>query len=297
MRKTLTWEKDVRPNWPDRPSWLPLNSEHRINHSNCPSGEDTKERLYVKVVPRGHIFHCFNCGGSGVLFPKEKKFLRTDELYDYLDEDKVKVRPIPPGTQFSDPNVIPVDYAAWLYKYYITDEDIRSGDLIGWSNSKQRLFIHSGSNVWAARSLYTEPKYDNYVISNNHGYLAWGGQCATEDYNDIAFVVEDGLSAYRLGKVTNHWSAATMGTTLTDQYVSKLISETLGRTKVLIWFDPDQAGAKGEREGLGRLLAFRKTYTSFELQCAGVGFPNKQPKECTDDEIRAAVKAFKVYTT
>ena len=56
----------------------------RINHDPCPSGVDTKRRLYITRVqadPRKVIAYCHNCQDDGGLLTKEYERFRNRHAY------------------------------------------------------------------------------------------------------------------------------------------------------------------------------------------------------------------------
>ena len=42
-----------------------MNEQVHINHKGCPSGEDTKHRLYIKRNAKGLVAYCHHCTESG----------------------------------------------------------------------------------------------------------------------------------------------------------------------------------------------------------------------------------------
>lgn len=62
---------------------LRLYEESRFNHDEC---GDTKQRLYVKKVPRGTVFWCHNCSLSGYEKDSDSSPSETSNYIKYLNE-------------------------------------------------------------------------------------------------------------------------------------------------------------------------------------------------------------------
>jgi hypothetical protein len=71
--------------------------EYRMNHVGCPSGEDTKKRLYAKMCENGVVmYYCHNCGKSLVTRNKStysnyrasKEYSPEDDSVDEADRSK-----------------------------------------------------------------------------------------------------------------------------------------------------------------------------------------------------------------
>jgi hypothetical protein len=84
----------------------------RVNHSDCPAGQDTKRRLYI-TRPQGSpgvvLFYCHNCSESGS---------KRDGIENYRDFDPmqspVKGTPfVVPQGMVSDPDLWPVLAHSW----------------------------------------------------------------------------------------------------------------------------------------------------------------------------------------
>lgn len=61
----------------------------RVNHRDCPAGEDTRKRLYFKFTDKEYdrnlvLWYCHNCGNGGLF--KHDKFSGTQVVLDPIEE-------------------------------------------------------------------------------------------------------------------------------------------------------------------------------------------------------------------
>jgi hypothetical protein len=218
-------------------------SEERVN---CPECGDTRKRLYIKKVPGGYIRHCHNnnCyAGRGYVpdapqTPKEtiKQIISSRNFGETSNEQVVRNIQLPRDATTK----IPTIGLGWLYKYYITDEEIKKYNIC-YSEQYPRLIlpVYSGEELiyWQGRSFklpYTKdnPKYLNIRQSGAKNVFF-----KVEDihYTDNTLVVvEDILSAIRVGRTHN--SLALLG----SYFPSIILNEFRGYENIIIYLDHDK---------------------------------------------------------
>lgn len=247
-----------------------LDSEVAFDHEEC---GDSRTRLYVKRTSKGHLYHCHNCGfrgfqRGGLLTPSET--VRVLKQEPQLETTIVKDVRLP--NDFT--TEIPPEGLAWLYKYGITDEEIRAYGL-GYSPSLQRLIlpVYSEGDLvyWQGRSLNKDqkPKYINVKQGGRDVYFSRNTE------SDWGCLVEDILSAIKVGRVTS--SIGLLGS-----YIPSILSRNLLEfDRVYIWLDEDKwkDSVKYARK-LSVLLGKRVTPIRTELD----------PKEYSTEGIREILK-------
>lgn len=171
---------------------------------------------------------------------------------------------------------IPPHAMLWLLKASITPYRARKAG-IGYSDHYKRVFIpvyQDGKLVYfQARALhdYQEIKYINPRIDRaSIGYwvIPEGGN------HGRLVITEDILSAIRVGQFVP--TLSTMGTKLSIELANMLMEYD----HVTTWLDPDQAGIDGARD-MRRMLFVPTSNILSE----------KDPKNLTDEEIKACLKA------
>ncbi len=254
-----------------------VGSELRFNHDEC---GDLKERLYVKRVARGWLYHCHNCYSpgdrnthgfcrdSGTPAPSQ-----TLELYRKLTKDEVvpENKPLLLPSDFSTD--IPAKGLVWLTQYGITTEEIKEFRF-GFSKQMNRLIlpVYDGDTLvyWQGRNLGVvdkdNPKYINVRTGGRDVYFNH-----TIVNSSSIVIVEDILSAIRVGK-------SLPAVALLGSYIPDSIRELLKPySKVLIWLDPDK-------------ISTAYKYATKLAPVTGKQFRvvlgSKDPKEYSDGEIK-----------
>lgn len=179
----------------------PLYTEERYCHEEC---GDTRDRLYVKRIPRGWLLHCFNCGWS-TFKPSD-----TNNLSDLKERLNARLY-IKGGSSSQQVSLslphdfcgeIPTTGILWLNKYNISQEDARRYRL-GYSEKLNRLILplydEQGQLIfWQGRGL-AKPTKDFPKYLNMRGpkgkYAVFKGQA---DPLDSVCLVEDILSAIKV---------------------------------------------------------------------------------------------------
>ena len=248
-----------------------MGEQIHINHVGCSSGEDTKHRLYIKRSPKGLVAYCHHCTESLFVYDNSSR------LSSWLNNKKeivIKNSVEPKLTSLS------LEGNVWLRTYYCNVDDVNFNGVVGEPN-KVALTLHN-TNMdaigYQIRNLDPKatPKYlTNYIHNGNKGDASWF-------YNGSKTLVmtEDYLSAYRIFCDTGISSVALLRTTISDKTLRQI--HELGFTKVCVWFDPDNAGVEGAIKAYKKLNYFLPN----EVLCLTLN-KDKEPKECTKEELKA----------
>lgn len=252
----------------------------RLNHADSPDYgtpcTDTRARLYLKETPKGIAWFCHNCGKGGF---KPKGNLTPKELLSYIKG--LSVIPKQSASQrevklpYDFTQSIPKEGLQWLFKYGIFNDDINKFN-IGYSPKYNRVILPIFDNeeliYYQARTLgdisKDNPKYINVrtnakdVFFKNFSY---------PKNNDVV-VVEDILSAIKVGKVTNSIS-------LLGSYIPQSFSNVCREfEQIYLWLDRDKLKQSIKYANQLRLFTKVKVIVS-----------DKDPKEYNEQEIKGFI--------
>ena len=199
------------------------NKNVRYNHRDC---GDRRGRLYVRFTGFGWVMYCHNCGW--------KRFQRAANL----PAETVKRAFIEKGTS-NDPSKVylpkdcrdpnPVE-KAWLYKYGVTDDEIRKYQ-IKYSDESQRLIlpVYHNENLVMYQARATKPdQAPKYLTVGKRNFFI------TNFKNPIICFVEDIVSAIKVGRYV--CACALIGSYVPDEVFSYMTNKTEFR----IWLDYDK---------------------------------------------------------
>lgn len=215
-----------------------------VNHTNCPAGTDTKQRLYIKRNEHGILAYCHHCNERGFQPDTHIPDIRTLRK---RQKDKAGVGESRGGynttldlpRDFStDIGEWPVKARAWLYKASLTDGDI-SYARIGFSKSLSRIvlpvYLPSGVGLYQTRRIFeqdTGPKY--LTVGNTKSVCCVYSRCSGSALDNVV-VVEDILSGIRVSKYAS--ALVLLGSSLHDRHIEHILSS--GYKKCLIYLDND----------------------------------------------------------
>ena len=215
-----------------------------VNHENCPAGEDTRQRLYIKVTSDGKmaLAHCFNCGGSGGVRLAGRPARIPSGSYDMVGDEARQNRCDTDRSLWT--NAIPIidspEWDSWPEKYFAdcwnelagaNGFDIRRHQ----AYSKWVLFPRgdaSSPTGWEARSaskqitrnILPEYKDDTKLLIYN------------KDASRTAVVCEDPISAMKVS-LAGYAGVALCGTNMTTDDAFKM---SLLFDNILVWLDNDK---------------------------------------------------------
>lgn len=254
-----------------------------INHTNCSAGTDTKGRLYIKRLPDCIVAYCHNCGGY--YFKRSKMYPRNYDALQELLAGKEAAEAMQQTVNLpSDVSTNPADWPAaaraWLWKYYVTDDEIAQYGLC-YSPSWGRLIIPVFNDVgkcvfWQGRAIESGgPKYIS--VKGAKKPLFYGGDSHKQKSATCCIIVEDALSAIAMSRQNDIVGIAALGT---DFPVGEF---DVNRWKnLIVWFDPDLPGRAKQQELVQRLTPLiDKRKTSFYAARNTL----KEPKQYSPDNI------------
>lgn len=265
----------VRPHIPTA-----VGTQVRVDHEACPSGRDTKQRLYIKRTPLAVLAYCHNCGGHMVR-KAPRTGVRQPEVIERLlreSEADTTAGVVALPEDFVGATLAPDDAKAWLYGYNITDEDIKKYN-IGYSESWGRIILpvfEDGKCVfWQGRAVEgATPKYISVQSAKKPLFVA------SDPSHDVwtAVITEDMLSAIRVTPVDRCFTGyALLGTHGPDDLAEQLKKYTY----VFVWLDNDTAGRRKGVELTERL----KTCAPVTQQVIQVSSSHPEPKRLTARQI------------
>lgn len=253
-----------------------LGEQIHINHEGCPSGEDTRKRLYIKRTTRGILAYCHHCSDHGFVGDYHNK----DRLASWLKEKKVLVKsnPIPTLSKLS------LEGKAWLAKYHCDWSSPMFFGILG-NNDQVALYLMDGegNNIgYQIRNLDVDvqPKYVSCFFSSRKDNSSWFNR-----KGKTLVITEDYLSAYRTHRDANVSAVALLRTTISDTTLRQIYDYNF--QKIAIWLDPDVAGVRGATQALHKLTHYLPTGTTIITIV-----DSKEPKEHTPDSLQSFLKEF-----
>lgn len=225
----------------DRSSWERHTKRVPKLGQSIRTEHDCGEGRVLKVThgDEGYSAWCFRCSDSGFI-PHPAPSL-SERLAQLERARNAEVRAsssvaLPDPAEYN-PQAWPDKARVWLYKAGLSNDDIiRLGAY--WCSAMHRVVlpvIQDGRAVfWQARAIDgRQPKYLAPIADRSTIVAKYGS-------GPVVVITEDILSAFRVARVTEAWSA--LGTSLPVPIMNQLI-ET--RRPVVLMLDPDAGGDKG----------------------------------------------------
>lgn len=215
--------------------------QHKYNHVDCPAGEDTKERLYVKNVDGAYMWHCHNCGDSGYYRPKET-VSRIREQSDapkwsteYTTELYTKMALHRDYNDFRDEGKLwlaQYGFDRELCAYYSINEGLDGILLPVYNDTVDAMVSDKYIHGWQVRRYNKKPKYRSYV-KDRFSYLQNVRKAKL-------IIVEDLLSSYKL-HAAGYSTICLLGTSMSTEAL-RIIASLHRHDGAVLWLDDDQAG-------------------------------------------------------
>ena len=252
--------------WLARVQALRKGQSLRVEH--CVPGDMS---AVASAGDRGYGLYCFRCGGTVefVPYPEENLKEKLARLAEQRGHDtayqQYQSPPAPANLQVRD---WPVERRAWLHKAGLSNDDIAVlGIYYHEVTDRIVLPVVQGGEViyWQARGFdKSRAKYLNPKVGEPPVVEFGTGQHVV--------LVEDYLSAFRVGQVTTAWGL--LGTALKVRGLVRLLHEP---RPVLTWFDPDTAGRQ-------KAAAVRKQLRAYGRHVVDVA-STRDPKLHSAEEI------------
>jgi len=258
MLDRSSWEQHVK-------SVPKLGQSIRTEH-DCGEGRVLK----VSHGDDGYSAWCFRCSDKGFIpHPAPSLSERLAKLTQQREaEAHAGSSPSLPEPREPDPQQWTDAARVWLYKAGLSNDDIvRLGAY--WCAALGRVVlpvIQDGSPVfWQARSIDgRQPKYLAPIADRSTIVAKYGS-------GPVVVITEDILSAFRVARVTEAWSA--LGTSLPVPVLNQLIEQ---RRPVVLMLDPDAGGDKGT-------LRMLRPLSNAGVQVY-IASPRRDPKYLTKQE-------------
>lgn len=240
----------------------------RVNHENCPAGQDTKQRLYITRPPGSAnviLAYCHNCQESGV---------RRTEIEKYRDFRSLTptVQPtvfdIPKG-MVDSPALWPTIANVWrVEKGFNSDACLKLG--IQYDPNSHRIYLPQFNNValdgttngselfgYQLRQLDGGgAKYLNASKNNEAPSTVFSVKCAGPAKLDLAFVVEDLASGHALADTLGYLEIPSKvlvnyGTKVTPLVLQRVRNFRQG----VVWLDNDGPIIRDQSEKINKVWA------------------------------------------
>ena len=247
-----------------------------INHAGCAAGTDTKRRLYIRRLENGHVVaFCHHCNKSGS--HGEDKFRSLEAIKKTAGSGGSAGRTVSLPSDFeSDPQKWDSKARSWVYKYGITDEEIRKYG-IGYSAKNGRVVLPSWEDGkllgYQMRKIFPTDPLPKYVTYYNKKNFVWKDLTST---NSILVLCEDVLSAIKLHRY--YGSIALLGTNLHKDTYKYL----LGFKKIIIYLDNNNAEVRLMRSKIQRNISVLVPDTSICIL-------ERDPKTLSNKELGGLV--------
>ncbi len=237
------------------------------NHHECPSGTDTKKRLYIKKVSAtGYVWFCHHCSGNGISYVS-----LSDAKYDSVRKEEDNTEIVNSAQNLTGiyastlDHVQDINVVSYLRQYHLTDDDI---DLFGIQQFPKQGYI----DEWHDAVYAAIPDYNSVGSQEFKGQLrtivAETGHITTPRYYSygdnqvniygradpkVVYITEDSISAGRIffesdpGKEVA--AISLKGSSAGDVKIDPIVEYVKGSCnkdilRIIIWLDDDEAGRK-----------------------------------------------------
>lgn len=256
---------------------LSIGEQVNVNHVGCEAGEDRKKRLYIKKVENGNVlYYCHHCSQSRTVRNSVSKARSTGSYHLKSYGSTSSKRPLTtPIDSESDTGKWPARARVWLYKYGITDAEIKRHGIL--YSEKLRRVILPVYNKGELVSYQTRRIWDD---DDRPKYLSYGNKDSVfhvEHRDDGRLcIVEDILSSIKAGRYIN--TLALRKSSMSDNELRWIVEK--GYNSFIIFLDDDNAQVKKQQLVLkNRLEVFGKVSI---IHSGG-----SDPKEYSDEELKS----------
>lgn len=289
-----------------------LDSSLRVNHRDCPAGEDTKSRLWVTVNSNGLVTaYCHHCQGtwSQQATPQESKAvvvarlkkLNASMMNAKQATDQEKKIPLPKDMLHTG-SAVPLE-AKTLYNRSHLDVVTRVANNIGYSPEAGRVIIplldaetatypvyvqyrkilaaDNGPKYWSAKSI---KKTD--ICALFKGGTQVGTQRVAEETTLV--VTEDVFSAIHSSKHAPVVAMPLMGVSISDTQLAFILDTMPKLQQVILALDNDNLTVKAKTTKL-----FHKLRRFF---CVDNLYLEEDIKQLKPSEVTALIKAVSLAT-
>lgn len=229
----------------------------RVNHSDCPAGEDTRRRLYITRVqakPDKVVAYCHNCQDSGVSISPEWEPYRRDQFVA-MGQSRIEMSndnsSLPPKGLIQDPTQWPVLARQWQYRNSIFNNAIEMYNIC-YDPSSDRIYLPRWNNDkdkelmgYQLRKLRrgSGPKYLTASFPNDKGFTLL--RHGNPDWSTTIVLVEDLISGIKIRRA---------GYSAVINYGIKTNIEALyacaGHDRFYVWLDNDSPHVERQAQNI-----------------------------------------------
>ena len=248
----------------------------KLIHQGCSAGPTSSRKLYVTGTDQGIIAHCWRCGGGGGKSFRATNYIKKRENLVINDDTISLPKDLKTGLVDCHPLM-----NVWLGAAGITQAE-RDQYSIGWSESRGRailpIFMSGKLVAFQERKILPYDHGPKYLTTRLRGVKHPLFQCGQDYHGGKMVVVEDILSAIKVGRVAN--ATALLGVYLPDESTHYLLRYRPDEVLVMLDNDNPQVRVQ-QRRILRRLAAFAPTHRVF--------LDGKDPKLLSEGELRELI--------
>lgn len=275
-----------RLNWNDFVPHAPSENGEQIhiNHDNCPAGQDTRQRLYIKRTDDGQriLAYCHNCSQSGSYrdnsftnFSYGKRNHTTVAGTSSVCQHSSKGKYLPRDAETTI-GEWPPQARLWIKRYGITQKEVNDNGLF-YSSSYKRV----GLPTWVNGNLAGVQYRRVFEEDRRPKYFGYGSAVATihhthSNHNNptTIIIVEDKLSAIKCSRIVD--ACCLNGADLDDKIFLEIYRNY---SKIYVFMDDDNAAIKMKQ------IAINNKFSDWGRECKIIRH-SRQPKELGENELR-----------
>lgn len=265
--------------WVHRLPSIPVGGRRRYTH-DCGEG---KPLIVFHNEPEASAY-CWRCGKVGYyerqMSAQEK--LALLERQKHADTRMRATVELPPCTE-ADPGKWPAKLRNWFYRMGLGPAHLTAlGCYYNAEMDRVVLPIRDKDGkpvMWTARSSWASPKWIGPQVSKMGMVVRYG-----VGRGDRIVLLEDPLSAYKVGLVTEAWCL--LGTKLHDAVVLELLNDP---RPVVTWLDDDKGRPGGYNPGQEAAAAMRRRLVSLGKPVGNMKSdrdPKYLPRKLLEDHLR-----------
>lgn len=275
----------------------------RMNHQDCPAGEDTRGRLYVTRFENSNKlgWYCHNCsqGGGFNSFTSDRDIYRTpvSTLATEVDKDKA-IRTLKDQEEcivVSDKipyEDLPIGAIVYLDKYKIARPIYERHNITyNFATNAIETYGHDPLNhnepryAWIQKRRLDKLVRTKYIQERSENFSGIGSAQYNGYEGNILVICEDYISAVRIAEANAELIGGhNFGVQVKALEWARFIDARPKIDSVVIWFDNDGEIPKENAMALARVI--KASYPHFKVKVIDHLF---DPKKYTDNEIRDAV--------
>ncbi len=245
--------------------------QEKYNHVDCPAGDDTKQRLYVKHVDGAILFHCHHCDTSGYYRPRERYSSIADAENRIPHSDDARAARAYETIGEEDYNKFRIEGQLWLGQYGFDAQMCHDYGIKEFDNGLvlpvyfRDIIGSTRVDGYQIRRYNGVPKYSTYT-QRTYSYLYAGPSMRP------LVITEDLLSSYKM-HAAGFSTLCLLGTSMPPEVCSWVARDY---PRQVLWLDDDKGGHHGA-------LKIIKEFSVLMPELTAIF--HKQPKEIDLDDL------------